>query len=177
MNIKLFELDGRTIKPTEHCYMISWLNQIIEDYPDDYLIALAYIFYMTNKSSENPYINVIEEEREERILRDLQPKFNPEDDAILKAIDECKRLYETPTVRAYIGIQTMLDNMSRYLADTEITDGRDGNIRGMLAAAKEFKHIRESYKGVMTDVEEESKVQTRGKSHLPYDMRRKARRS
>ena len=124
MNIKLFELDGRIIKPTEHCYMISWLN-----------------------------------------------------DAILKAIDECKRLYETPTVRAYIGIQTMLDNMSRYLADTEITDGRDGNIRGMLAAAKEFKHIRESYKGVMTDVEEESKVQTRGKSHLPYDMRRKARRS
>jgi len=176
MNIRLFEIESGTIKPTEHCYMISWLNQIIEDYPEDHIKVFAYIFYMTNKTHENPYANIVEEELEERIMRDLQPAFDTEDDVIINAIDKLEELYETPTIRAYNGIKVMLDNMSTYLADTKITDGRDGNIRGMLAAAKEFKHIRASYKGAMEDVEEEIKVQARGKSVLPYDMRRKAKR-
>jgi len=176
MNIRLFEIESGTVKPTEHCYMISWLNKIIEEYPEEHLKVLAYVFYMTNKTHENPYANIVEEEREERIQRDLQPQFFTEDETILKAIDELTKLYETPTRRAYNGIKVMLDNMSTYLAETQITDGRDGNIRGMLAAAKEFKHIRASYKGAMEDVEEETKVQARGKSFLPYDMRRKAKR-
>lgn len=176
MHIRLFEIESGVVKPTEHCYMISWLNQIIENYPEDHVKVLAYVFYMTNKTHENPYSNVKEEELEERILRDLQPEFDTEDGVILRAIDECISLYETPTVRAYNGIKVMLDNMSTYLATTEITDGRDGNIRGMLAAAKDFKHIQASFKGAMEDVEEETKVQARGKSVLPYDMRRKAKR-
>jgi hypothetical protein len=176
MHIRLFEIEEGAVKPTEHCYMISWLNQIIEDYPEEHLKVLAYIFYMTNKTHENPYANVVEEELEERIQRDLQPQFFTEDAAILLAIDKLTKLYETPTIRAYNGIKVMLDNMSTYLANTEITDGRDGNIRGMLAAAKDFKHIQASFKGAMSDVEEETKVQARGKSILPYDMRRKAKR-
>ena len=176
MHIRLFEVESGAIKPTEHCYMISWLHKIIEDFPEDHVKVFAYIFYMTNKTHENPYANIVEEELEERILRDLQPEFDREAPSILHAIDKCTELFETPTVRAYNGIKVMLDNMSTYLATTEITDGRDGNIRGMLAAAKDFKHIQASFKGAMEEVEEETKVQARGKSLLPYDMRRKHKR-
>lgn len=176
MHIRLFEVESGTIKPTEHCYMISWLNDIMETFPEEYLKVYAYIFYMTNKSHENPYSNITEDELEERVLRDLQPTFDTEHSKILLAMDKCTELFETPTVRAYNGIKTMLDNMSVYLATTEITDGRDGNIRGMLAAAKDFKHIQASFKGAMEDVAEETKVQARGKSVLPYDMRRKNKR-
>ena len=34
MNIRLFEIDGRGVKPTEHCHMISWLKKIIDEYPE-----------------------------------------------------------------------------------------------------------------------------------------------
>ena len=176
MNIKLFQLESGVVKPTEHCYMISWLYKIIEAYPEDHVKVFAYIYYMSNTSAENPYSNIVEDEKEERIQRDLQPKFDIEDDLIINAIEKCMELFETPTVRAYNGIKKMLDNLSTYMSTKEITDGRDGNIRGMLAAAKDFKQIRESFKGVMSDVEAEAKVVARGNSLLPYDMRRKGKR-
>jgi len=176
MHIRLFEVESGVVKPTEHCYMISWLKAIIDEFPKDYLKVFAYIFYMTNKTHENPYSNTTEDELEERILRDLQPTFDLESPSINLAIDRCNELFETPTVRAYNGIKTMLDNMSTYLATTEITDGRDGNIRGMLAAAKDFKHIQASFKGAMDNVIEETKVKARGNNALPYDLRRKAKR-
>ena len=171
MHIRLFELENRIVKPTEHCYMISWLKQIIDDYPEDHVKVLAYIYYMSYRGPDNPYFNVVDEDRDEKILRDLQPEFNIEDTSILFAIDKCKDLYETPTMRSYDAIKTMLDNLNTYLKTTEITDGREGNVGTMLRVGKEFKSLRESFKGVLEDVQEENKVQARGKTKLPYDLR------
>lgn len=171
MSIRLFEVDGRTVKPTEHCYMISWLNKIIEDYPDQHVQIFAYVYYMSYLGPDNPYFNVPEEDRQERILRDLQPEFDPEDASICVAVDKCIELYTTPTMRSYDAIKTMLDRLNEYLKTTPITDGRDGNIGPLLRVAKDFKNVRESFKGVLDDVEEENKVRTRGSSKLPYDLR------
>ena len=71
MELRLFELDGRAVKPTEHCYMISWLNCIIEEYPDDYIKVLGYVYYMSYTGPNNPYTNIIEEDREQKILQAL----------------------------------------------------------------------------------------------------------
>jgi len=170
MNIRLFEIDGRVVKPTEHCYLISWLNCLIEDYPKDHVKVLAYVYYMSYLGPDNPYSNIVEEDREEKILRDLEPQFNIESPNILVAIERCQELYMTPTMRSYDAIKTMLDNLNHYLKNTPITDGRDGNIGPLLRVAKEFKGVRDSFKGVQDDVVEESKLRTRGKSILPYDM-------
>lgn len=170
MNIRLFEIDGRTVKPTEHCYMISWLNCIIEDYPKDHLKVLAYIYYMSYTGPDNPYSNIVEEDREDKIMQALEPEFDTEDHKIQVAIERCTELYMTPTMRSYDAIKTMLDNLNTYLKETPVTDGRDGNIGPLLRIAKEFKSVRESFKGVQDDVEEESKIRARGKSKLPYDM-------
>ena len=171
MSIRLFEVDGRSIKPTEHCYVISWLKDIIDNYEDDHVKVLAYIYYMSYVGPDNPYFNVSENDREEKILRDLQPEFDPESDDILKAIENCKQLYNTPTRKSYAAIKTMLERMNVYLETTEITDGRDGNVGSMLRIAKEFKAVRDSYKGLYEDVKEEEKVMARGKSSIPYDLR------
>jgi hypothetical protein len=171
MNIRLLELDGRNVKPTEHCYMISWLNCIIENFPDNYVKVFAYVYYMSYKGPDNPYFNVVFDDREEKIKRDLQPDFDTEDPMILKAIENCTTLYTTPTMQAYEAIKKMLENMNTYLSTTPITDGRDGNIGPMLRVAKDFKAVRESFKGVYDDVQEENKVKARGNIKLPYDMR------
>lgn len=171
--IRLFEVDGRGVKATEHCYMISWLKKIIEDYPDNHLKIFAYIYYNTYVGPDNPYFNVAEEDREEKILRDIDPDFDIEAPEILYAIDMCKEMYMTPTKRSYQAIKTMLERLNDYLETTEITDGRDGNVGSMLRIAKEFKQVRESFKGVHEDVQEENKIIARGKSKIPYDLRTK----
>jgi hypothetical protein len=79
-------------------------------------------------------------------------------------------MYETPTVRAYKGISTMLDNLSDYLARTAITDGKDGNITQLKGVAKDFQAIRESFKGVAKDLEAEQESRVRGGQNLSYDQ-------
>jgi len=171
MNIRLFELDGKSIKPTEHCYMISWLKCIIDEFPEEHVKIFAYVYYMSNKGPDNPYFNTPFDDREEKIKRDIQPEFDTESPIIIRAIQKCSELFNTPTMQAYEAIKKMLENMNTYMISTPITDGRDGNIGPMLRVAKDFKAVRESFKGVLDDVMEESKVKARGNSKLPYDMR------
>lgn len=169
--IRLFEVENRVVKPTEHCYMISFLKEIMDTYPENYMKIYAYLFYMSYKGSDNPYMNLEDEYLEEKVLRDINADFDTEDSKIVYALKECKHMYETPLVRAYNGISGMLEKLSTYMSETHIKDGRDGNITAIVNAAKNFDAIRKSFKGTMKDLEEEQKMVTRGKQNLAYDQR------
>lgn len=168
--IRLFEIENDVVKPTEHCRMIKWLRVIQEKYPENALKIYAYIFYMACPSQENPYFNHPRDVREEIIVRDLEIDFDLEDDDILEALKNAYKMYETPTVRAYNGITTMLDNLTEYMETTSVTAGRDGNINSLLRIAKEFDAIRQSYKGVAKDLEAEQQTIVRGGQNLAYDQ-------
>lgn len=170
--IKLFDVQDNVVIPTEHTYTLKDLNNIREAYPSCYLEAYAYVFYMTCPNPEfNPFFEVHEEDKEELIFSQLNAIcFSPEDEVILKALELCRKLYETPTYRAYKGIKSMLDRLAEYMENTEITHGRDGNINSMVAAAKNFQAIRESFKGTFKDLQEEQSQTTRGGQRLAYDQ-------
>ena len=170
--IRLFEVENHAVKPTEHCYMIKWLKAIMETWPEEetYLKIYAYIFYMSCPSQENPYHNVRFEIREESINEDIVIDFDTEDDLILAAISKATNLYETPTIRAHRGITIMLDNITDYMTTATVTAGRDGNITSLIKLAKEFDDIRQSYKGVCRDLENEQQSSVRGGQNLAYDQ-------
>jgi hypothetical protein len=168
--IRLFEIENKIIKPTEHCYTITWLKKIMETFPDNYIDVYAYIFYMAYPGQENPYYNLVFDLKEQTILADLKTTIDTEHDDILEAVEKAKVLYETVTVRAYKGITTMLDNLTTYLETALVTDGRDGNINSLLRVAKEFDSIRQSYKGVAKDLEAEQQSSVRGGQQLGYDQ-------
>jgi hypothetical protein len=170
--IKLFELNENKVIPTEHCYVIPVLKNIIDKYPDDYIKVFAFLFYTTCPDPvSNVYFNIPANEKEEQIIYDLDISFSTEAEAIINASKFCKDLYITPTVRAYQGISKMLDRLARYMETTEITHGRDGNINSIVSAAKNFQAIRESFKGVMKDLEDEqNKISVRGQQNLGYDQ-------
>jgi hypothetical protein len=168
--IKLFEIENKKVKATEHCYTIKWLKRIIDEYPDEHLDIFAYIFYMSCPSQENPYFNLPEAIREDVIEEDLDISFDTEDEAIQEALEKAEKLYETPTVRAYKGVQTLLDNLTEYISNTQITAGRDGNINSLIRAAKDFDAIRQSFKGVAKDLEAEQEAHVRGSQQLGYDQ-------
>lgn len=169
--IKLFEISGSIVKPTEHCHNIKWLKEILEKHPKDALKIYAYIFYMACPSEENVYFNLPFDLREDTIVADIEIEPSLlEEDEVIDAVAKAILLYETPTVRAYKGITTMLDNITEYMRTTQPTAGRDGNLPAMIRLAKDFDDIRQSYKGVAKDLEAEQESQVRGGQNLGYDQ-------
>lgn len=173
MIAKLFDIENGNIVPTEHCYTLTWLKAIMDEYKEDdeYLKVYMYVFYMTYPDPDvNPFFHVKASEKEELIIEDIGANFSTEDTAILKALGKCRKMYETPTSRAYDGISGMLDKLATYMKVTNISDGRDGNIGGLLSAASKFEQIRNSFKGAFKDLQDEQKSRVRGGKGLGYDQ-------
>jgi hypothetical protein len=171
--IKLFDLENSRVIPSVHCYNIAWLKVIVDKHGDEAIKVFSYIFYMTYTGEENPYSNITDLElRDEKVLDDLDINFSMQTPEILTALKKASELYDTPTIRAYRAISTMLDNMSEYMETAKITAGRDGNITALTRIAEKFDAIRQSYKGVAKDLAEEQKTITRGNQALAYDQTR-----
>ena len=64
----------------------------------------------------------------------------------------------------------MLDNLADYMKNAVITDGKDGNLTALISAAKNFKEVRESFKGTLKDLQEEQQATVRGAQILSYDQ-------
>jgi hypothetical protein len=168
--IRLFDVLNGEIIPTEHCYTMLCYKKIMDAYPDEYLNIYAYLFYLSCPNPEfNPFFDVPENDKEELIRREVGGEFDSDDELIQNALDVTKSLYDTPTVRAYMGIKGMLDKLAKYMENTAITDGRDGNITALINAAKNFESVRQSFKGVLKDLQEEQLSTVRGGQRLSYD--------
>lgn len=170
MIIRLFDVQNGTVVPTEHCYTLRALKDVMDNYPEDYLKIYQYLFYMTCPNPDlNPFFHTPEIDKEQLILNEIDAEFSTEDACISIALAFCQRMYETPTSRAYKGMASMLDRLARYMETTSITAGRDGNINSLVAAAKNFNDIRASFKGVYKDLQEEQSSKVRGGIGLSYD--------
>ena len=133
MIVRLFDIQNGKVVPTEHCYTIKFLKDIMETYPDTYLQVYQYLFYMSCPNPDlNPFFNLPEHEKEDMIIEEIGLEDSPEDGPIRHGLDTCKELYQTPTYRAYKGIKTMLDRLARYMETTSIEHGRDGNLTSLV---------------------------------------------
>lgn len=169
--VRLFDIQNGKVTPSEHCYTLKFLKDIMDNYPDQHLSIYAYLFYMTCPNPDlNPFFDVLEADKEELILTEVNAEFSTDDDFIAHALTLCRKLYETPTYRAYAGIKSMLDRLAKYMETTEIEHGRDGNITALVNAAAKFEAIRQSFKGTLRDLEEEQKSTVRGGQNLAYDQ-------
>jgi hypothetical protein len=171
MLVRLFDVHNGKVIPSEHCYSLNGLKIIMDNYPETYMSVYQYIFYMTCPNPDmNPFFNVPELDKEELIIDEVGLQESVEDELIVNAINLCKKLYETPTYRAYKGIKTMLDRLARYMETTSIEHGRDGNINSLVNAAAKFEQIRNSYKGAFNDMKQEQESHVRGGQGLAYDQ-------
>jgi len=170
--IRLFDIENGKVVPTEHCYNIKFLKDIMETYPENYLKIFSYLFYMTCPNPDlNPFFNMTSEIKEDFILKEIDADFSTDEDLIVDSLSKCSAMYETPTSRAYHGIQTMLDKLAKYMTDNPITVGRDGNINSLLRAAKDYEGIRSSFKAAYQDLKEEQQSHFRGGAGMAYDQK------
>jgi len=171
MIVKLFDIQNSKVVPTEHCYTLKFLKDIMEEYPETYLNVYQYLFYMTCPNPDlNPFFNLPEHEKEDLIVEEIQLEESVEDENIQRALIMCEKMYQTPTFRAYRGIKSMLDRLARYMETTQIEHGRDGNINSLVNAAAKFEQIRNSYKGAFNDMKQEQESSVRGGQGLAYDQ-------
>lgn len=171
MIVRLFDVQNGKVIPTEHCYTLEFLKDLMEEYPDTYMSIYQYLFYMSCPNPDlNPFFNLPEHEKEDIIVEQVGLEESTEDSKIRYSLDMCRKLYETPTYRAYVGIKSMLDRLARYMETTQIEHGRDGNINSLVNAAAKFEQIRNSYKGAFSDMKEEQESQVRGGAGLAYDQ-------
>ena len=169
--VRLFDIQNGQVVPSEHCYTLKKLSDIIVEYPLDYMKVYAYVFYMTCPNPDlNPFFDVPESDKEELILAEIDAEFSTDDDAIVDAIKFCEKLYQTPTYRAYMGMKSMVERLGKYMETTEIEHGRDGNITALINAAAKFDQIRQSFKATYRDLQDEQQSQVRGGQNLAYDQ-------
>lgn len=169
--IRLFDVQNGKVTPSEHCYTLGFLKKIMDEFPEDHLGIYGYLFYMTCPNPDlNPFFDVPEQDKEELILREVSGDFSVEEDSIVYALGQCKKLYETPTYRAYQGIKIALDNMAKFMATEQVTSGRDGSATAILRIAERFDQVRQSFKGVYRDLQDEQQSSVRGGQNLAYDQ-------
>jgi hypothetical protein len=169
--IRLFDIQNQTVVPTEHCYTLKFLKDIMDTYPEEYLNIYAYLFYMTCPNPDlNPFFDVPEMDKEELVLREVAADFSTDDDLIVAAMKRCEKLYQTPTYRAYMGMKSMVDRLATYMETTDIEHGRDGNITALINAAAKFDQIRQSFKATYKDLQDEQQSSVRGGQNLAYDQ-------
>jgi hypothetical protein len=169
--IRLFDIQNGKVIPSEHCYTLKFLKDIMDEYPEDHLPIFAYLFYMTCPNPDmNPFFDIPEEDKEHLILKEVDADFSLDDDKIIYALNMCKKMYETPTYRAYQGIKIFLDNMAKSMATEQLTFGRDGSSPALLRMAEKYDGVRQSFKGVYKDLMEEQQSSVRGGQNLAYDQ-------
>lgn len=169
--IRLFDVQNGKVIPSEHCYTLKFLKDIMDEYPDEHLSIFSYLFYMTCPNPDmNPFFDVPEIDKEDIIIKETDADFSLDDSKIIHALAMCKKMYETPTYRAYHGIKIFLDNMGKSLATETLTFGRDGSSSALLRMAEKYDDVRQSFKGVYKDLMEEQQSSVRGGQNLAYDQ-------
>ena len=169
--LRLFDIQNGKVVPSEHCYTLNSLKKIMDEYGEEAVKVYAYLFYMTCPSPDlNPFFDMPEQDKEELILVEVDGDFSGEDETIVVALKVCQKMYETPTYRAYNGIKIALDNMATFMATEKPTSGRDGSATALLRIAERFDAVRQSFKGVYRDLQEEQQSSVRGGQRLAYDQ-------
>lgn len=169
--IRLFDIQNGKVIASEHCYTLKFLKDIMDENPDDYISIFTYLFYMTCPNPDmNPFFDIPEEDKEHLVLKEIDADFSLDDDKIVHALNMCKKMYETPTYRAYEGIKIFLDNMAKSMKTETLTFGRDGSAPALLRMAEKYDQVRQSFKGVYRDLMEEQQSSVRGGQNLAYDQ-------
>ena len=169
--IRLFDIQNGKVIPSEHCYTLKFLKDIMAKYPDEHLDIFSYLFYMTCPNPIiNPFFDIPEEDKEDLIIKETDADFSLDDVLITHALEMCKKMYETPTYRAYEGIKIFLDNMANSMKTETLTFGRDGSAPALLRMAEKYDGVRQSFKGVYKDLMEEQQSSVRGGQNLAYDQ-------
>ena len=161
--IRIFDTEAGELKVNENCFLIPELHAIMKGY-EDFMPALKYVYLIT--APDSPYNNLPLEEKLQVVSDDTGGEFSLDDELIEKAITKLRSLYETPAMRFRNALQVNLDRLSKHVATSAISDGKDGNMSEFYRMQQSAGKMLESFKAADKIVEDEMKVNLRGKAKI-----------
>jgi hypothetical protein len=167
LSLEILTVDNGRVIPSITVYTIPELNDIINNYPDDYLNILTYLYYLCYPKSA--YRNLPENEKEDSIWEDYPGDYTPDDGLILAAKEKLTELYTSPTSRFFTKAKKGLETLGDYLEDASITDGKDGNFAAFSMNYTRIGKIIDEFKKLEKAVDEELGSTLRGGGEEAYD--------
>jgi hypothetical protein len=160
---KILEYEDDRIKITPQAYGIPEIKDIVDKYKD---LSDRYLLFVHSMSAiDSPYINIPEEEKVETIVYDITytlGEIDYDDEILFTAIDKLKSLYSSPIVLLANELEQELHRLRKYLRDTPVVGGSEGNFRERMSLMEKIDKIANSYQKVRKQADEELKVATKG---------------
>lgn len=160
---KILEYEDDRIKVTAQAYAIPEIKDLIDKYESSVEPYLSFVHAMS--AVDSPYVNIPEEEKVESIVYDIKytlGEFDYEDELLDIAITKLKSLYSSPIVLLANELEQELHRLRKYLRDTPVVGGYEGNFRERMSLMEKIDKIANSYQKVRKQADEELKIATKG---------------
>ncbi len=165
---KIIDPNNKSISIRKELLQLDTFSKYYEQDKENFIKWCTYIHYLLYPVPEqNPFYYMNDLEKETIIAKELKmegwkkPKYYNEIYSIIE------KVYETPLMRLLKSYKITIDKISTYLNTTQIDDK---NFRNIASFLKEYDIIREGYKKVLKDVEDEIQTMTKGKIKIGYDI-------
>lgn len=126
----------------ETIFAIPEFKTLIE-YTEGDTLPFMYIWAMYDPQS--PYMNLDDIEREEQVLKDYPVYEHLQTMEMVNAIEKAEKLYFSPLRKILKGAKRAIENISSFMEDTEVSDGRDGNLTQIVSTIKSLPQILKAY--------------------------------
>lgn len=167
MTPQIFTIENNQIVINEHILSIPELRAVYEFYEDP-IPALQFLRHMVDP--EGPYNQLDEAEKEEAVLYDFPGDYTTEDAVMIAALEKLKSLNTSETYRYYLSNKELLDKLSRYAREVDVTDGKNGNLAELVTLVKSTGKTIQEYNILKKETEKELKrMKVRGSGHTSYD--------
>jgi len=172
MNIKVFEIKDKKVVATEICYTTKALMNIMTVFSEKeaYMKVYNLLFYLYCPDPvRNPFLNVPETEKEEFLIKEFGIDFSTDEACFEEGKKFFEQIFTTPGRRFYLDCKIGVEKQGKYLRDSTITSGRDGNDSAYLSTLKAMAVINDQFAKVEKSYEAEISAAVRGGQQKSFD--------
>lgn len=164
---RILEYEDNRVKVTPEAFTIPEIKAILDKYDME---AEPYLSYVTGLSyPDSPYRHIPKEERAEAIIYDIKETigdFDEDDPLIQPAVDRLRSLWESPQTLLADEMEEELHRWRKYLKDTPLIGGMDGNMKDRLAFIDKVEKISAAAANIRKIADDEIGPKMKGTAEL-----------
>lgn len=168
---RIFEVtEDQRLKISAECFVIPELYAIIDEYEMNAEPYLMHVYYHT--APDSIYINYDFRQKDEVIISDITQRYgeyNYDSPLVKTAIERLKEIYNTRTQRLYVAGGISIDRMCTFLSETEIEQGKEGNLAEIDRIQNNMGKKMREYKDLEKLRDDEIKESMRGSGEMGYE--------
>lgn len=164
---RILEYEDDIVKVTAEAYAIAEVKALIDKYGKEVQPYLAFVHGMSAHNS--PYLNVPDTERRDGAIYDIQSSygdFDFDDPLVEEAIEKLRSLYASPVTLMVEQLGEEIHKLRKYLRDSEIREGKDGNLTDRRGILKDINSYLASYENAKKMADEEISIKMKGSAQL-----------